>query len=154
MEKSWTSINFSSGKNGCPFLLFLFYFFYSGKVGVLFYWCPFLLFFTPLGKIGVLFYSFFTLFFTPSFFTPLGKVDVLFYLFFTFFTLLGKVGVLFYPFLPLMGIGFLDHSSHEKNMAKLRRLYGRIRPDSVELSILRGILSETQRCLGASKNES
>ncbi len=47
----------------------------------------------------------------------------------------------------LMEIGFLDHSSHEKIMAKLRRLYGRIRPDRVELNILRGILSETQRCL-------
>ncbi|PJE79382.1 tRNA (cytidine/uridine-2'-O-)-methyltransferase TrmJ [invertebrate metagenome] len=45
----------------------------------------------------------------------------------------------------LIEIGFLDHSSHQKIMAKLRRLYGRIRPDSVELAILRGILSETQR---------
>ena len=52
----------------------------------------------------------------------------------------------------LIGIGFLEHSSHEKIMAKLRRLYGRIRPDRVELSILRGILSETQRHL--SKDES
>ena len=47
----------------------------------------------------------------------------------------------------LMEIGFLDHSSHEKIMAKLRRLYGRARPDCVELSILRGVLSETQRSL-------
>ncbi|MDP0589815.1 MAG: RNA methyltransferase [Candidatus Endonucleobacter bathymodioli] len=47
----------------------------------------------------------------------------------------------------LQSIGFLEHSSHEKIMAKLRRLYGRIRPDRVELAILRGILSETQRCL-------
>ncbi len=47
----------------------------------------------------------------------------------------------------LQVIGFLDHSSHEKIMAKLRRLYGRTRPDQVELAILRGILSETQRCL-------
>ena len=53
----------------------------------------------------------------------------------------------------LMEIGFLDHSSHEKIMAKLRRLYGRIRPDCVELSILRGILSETQRCLGSKEKE-
>lgn len=49
----------------------------------------------------------------------------------------------------LMDIGFLDHSSHEKIMAKLRRLYGRVRPDRVELSILRGVLSETQRCLAS-----
>ena len=54
----------------------------------------------------------------------------------------------------LMDIGFLDHSSHEKIMAKLRRLYGRIRPDCVELSILRGILSETQRCLDVGKKSS
>ena len=53
----------------------------------------------------------------------------------------------------LMEIGFLDHSSHEKIMAKLRRLYGRVRPDRVELSILRGILSETQRCLGSEEKE-
>ncbi|WP_067518130.1 tRNA (cytosine(32)/uridine(32)-2'-O)-methyltransferase TrmJ [Endozoicomonas ascidiicola] len=49
----------------------------------------------------------------------------------------------------LMEIGFLDHSSHEKIMAKMRRLYGRVRPDQVELGILRGILSETQRCLAS-----
>lgn len=53
----------------------------------------------------------------------------------------------------LMDIGFLDHSSHEKIMAKLRRLYGRVRPDSVELSILRGILSETQRCIESSETK-
>ncbi|MGI9276926.1 MAG: tRNA (cytosine(32)/uridine(32)-2'-O)-methyltransferase TrmJ [Endozoicomonas sp.] len=45
----------------------------------------------------------------------------------------------------LVEIGFLEHSSHEKIMAKLRRMYGRIRPDRVELGILRGILSETSR---------
>ncbi|WP_257294066.1 RNA methyltransferase [Endozoicomonas sp. YOMI1] len=53
----------------------------------------------------------------------------------------------------LLAIGFLDHSSHEKIMAKLRRLYGRVRPDRVELSILRGILSETQRCLASKEKE-
>ncbi|WP_236631702.1 tRNA (cytosine(32)/uridine(32)-2'-O)-methyltransferase TrmJ [Endozoicomonas numazuensis] len=46
----------------------------------------------------------------------------------------------------LVQIGFLEHSSHEKIMAKLRRMYGRIRPDRVELNILRGILSETGKC--------
>lgn len=45
----------------------------------------------------------------------------------------------------LVQIGFLEHSSHEKIMAKLRRMYGRIRPDRVELNILRGILSETSK---------
>ncbi len=53
----------------------------------------------------------------------------------------------------LIEIGFLDHSSHEKIMAKLRRMYGRIRPDRVELSILRGILSETQRSLAATHKD-
>ncbi|WP_257265535.1 RNA methyltransferase [Endozoicomonas sp. ONNA2] len=53
----------------------------------------------------------------------------------------------------LLAIGFLDHSSHEKIMAKLRRLYGRVRPDRVELSILRGILSETQRCLATKETD-
>ncbi|WBA83563.1 RNA methyltransferase [Endozoicomonas sp. GU-1] len=53
----------------------------------------------------------------------------------------------------LLEIGFLDHSSHEKIMAKLRRLYGRVRPDRVELSILRGVLSETQRCLATKETE-
>ncbi len=48
----------------------------------------------------------------------------------------------------LVQIGFLEHSSHEKIMAKLRRMYGRIRPDRVELSILRGILSETGKFAG------
>ena len=52
----------------------------------------------------------------------------------------------------LIEIGFLDHSSHEKIMAKLRRMYGRIRPDRVELSILRGILSETSRSARKSVN--
>lgn len=51
----------------------------------------------------------------------------------------------------LVEIGFLDHSSHEKIMAKLRRMYGRIRPDRVELSILRGTLSETQRTISDAK---
>ena len=51
----------------------------------------------------------------------------------------------------LIQIGFLDHSSHEKIMAKLRRMYGRIRPDRVELGILRGILSETQRSVEIAK---
>ena len=52
----------------------------------------------------------------------------------------------------LVEIGFLEHGSHEKIMAKLRRMYGRIRPDRVELSILRGILSETQRCISNPAN--
>ncbi|MCK5892996.1 MAG: RNA methyltransferase [Endozoicomonadaceae bacterium] len=45
-------------------------------------------------------------------------------------------------------IDFFKHRNPDKIMAKLRRLYGRVRPDRVELNILRGILSETQAALG------
>ena len=48
----------------------------------------------------------------------------------------------------LTDVDFFKHGSPDKIMAKLRRLYGRIRPDRVELNILRGILSETQAALG------
>lgn len=41
-------------------------------------------------------------------------------------------------------VGFFESSNAEKVMEKLRRLYGRARPDRVEMSILRGILTETQ----------
>nr|WP_211829375.1 tRNA (cytosine(32)/uridine(32)-2'-O)-methyltransferase TrmJ [Kistimonas asteriae] len=48
----------------------------------------------------------------------------------------------------LADIDFFKHSNPDKIMAKLRRLYGRVRPDRVELNILRGILSEMQAALG------
>ena len=44
----------------------------------------------------------------------------------------------------LVEIGFLEHSSHEKIMNKLRRLYDRAGLNDKELAILRGILSQTQ----------
>ena len=39
-------------------------------------------------------------------------------------------------------------------MARLRRLYNRVRLDEMELNILRGILTETQRALVEAKLES
>ena len=40
-------------------------------------------------------------------------------------------------------VGFFKSCNPEKIMAKLRRMYGRSRPDQVEYNILRGILTET-----------
>lgn len=48
----------------------------------------------------------------------------------------------------LTEVDFFKHGNPDKIMAKLRRLYGRVRPDRVELNMLRGILSETQAALG------
>jgi tRNA (cytidine32/uridine32-2'-O)-methyltransferase len=45
----------------------------------------------------------------------------------------------------LVQIGFLDPAAPRQLMARLRRLYGRVRLDEMELNILRGILTETQR---------
>ncbi len=45
----------------------------------------------------------------------------------------------------LVGIGFLDPAAPRQLMARLRRLYGRVRLDEMELNILRGILTETQK---------
>jgi len=47
----------------------------------------------------------------------------------------------------LVGIGFLDPVAPRQLMARLRRLYGRVRLDEMELNILRGILTETQKFL-------
>ncbi|MEQ9464846.1 MAG: tRNA (cytosine(32)/uridine(32)-2'-O)-methyltransferase TrmJ [Haliea sp.] len=45
----------------------------------------------------------------------------------------------------LAAIGFLDPAAPRQLMARLRRLYGRVRLDEMELNILRGILTETQK---------
>jgi len=45
----------------------------------------------------------------------------------------------------LTAIEFLDPSAPRQLMARLRRLYGRVRLDEMELNILRGILTETQK---------
>jgi tRNA (cytidine32/uridine32-2'-O)-methyltransferase len=47
----------------------------------------------------------------------------------------------------LSQIGFLDPAAPRQLMSRLRRLYARIRPDEMELNILRGILTETQNAL-------
>ena len=47
----------------------------------------------------------------------------------------------------LVQIGFLDPAAPRQLMARLRRLYGRVRLDEMELNILRGILTETQRAV-------
>ena len=43
----------------------------------------------------------------------------------------------------LVAIGFLDPAAPRQLMTRLRRLYGRVRLDEMELNILRGILTET-----------
>jgi tRNA (cytidine32/uridine32-2'-O)-methyltransferase len=45
----------------------------------------------------------------------------------------------------LTDIEFLDPAAPRQLMARLRRLYGRVRLDEMELNILRGILTETQK---------
>ena len=44
-----------------------------------------------------------------------------------------------------MDIGFLDPEKPKHLMARLRRLYGRSSVERPEMSILRGILTETQK---------
>lgn len=45
----------------------------------------------------------------------------------------------------LIDIEFLDPAAPRQLMVRLRRLYGRVRLDEMELSILRGILTETNK---------
>jgi tRNA (cytidine32/uridine32-2'-O)-methyltransferase len=45
----------------------------------------------------------------------------------------------------LVDIGFLDPAAPRQLMSRLRRLYSRVRLDEMELNILRGILTETQK---------
>ena len=53
----------------------------------------------------------------------------------------------------LENVGFFKSCNPDKIMAKLRRLYGRSRPDQVEYNILRGILSETQTAVRNTEKE-
>jgi len=46
----------------------------------------------------------------------------------------------------LTQIGFLDPAAPRRLMTRLRRLYSRVRLDEMELNILRGILTATQKC--------
>jgi tRNA (cytidine32/uridine32-2'-O)-methyltransferase len=45
----------------------------------------------------------------------------------------------------LVDIEFLDPAAPRQLMSRLRRLYSRVRLDEMELNILRGILTETQK---------
>ncbi|NCF20329.1 MAG: tRNA (cytosine(32)/uridine(32)-2'-O)-methyltransferase TrmJ, partial [Haliea sp.] len=45
----------------------------------------------------------------------------------------------------LTEIEFLDPAAPRQLMSRLRRLYSRVRLDEMELNILRGILTETQK---------
>ena len=47
----------------------------------------------------------------------------------------------------LIEIGFLDPAAPRQLMPRLRRLYGRLRLDEMEMNILRGILTETQKSI-------
>ncbi len=51
----------------------------------------------------------------------------------------------------LVGIEFLDPAAPRQLMSRLRRLYGRVRLDEMELNILRGILTETQKWVARGK---
>lgn len=51
----------------------------------------------------------------------------------------------------LVDIGFHDRDNPRQTMARLRRLYGRIRLDEMELSILRGVLTAMQKAGRAMK---
>ena len=48
----------------------------------------------------------------------------------------------------MVDIGFLDPQRPGKLMSRLRRLYERGQPNQVEMNILRGILTETQKTIG------
>ena len=52
----------------------------------------------------------------------------------------------------LVDIQFLDPKAPRQLMRRLKRLYNRVRLDEMELNILRGILSETQKRLSNHKN--
>ncbi len=52
----------------------------------------------------------------------------------------------------LVGIEFLDPQAPRQLMTRLRRLYARVRLDEMELNILRGILTETQKWVARGKS--
>jgi tRNA (cytidine32/uridine32-2'-O)-methyltransferase len=45
----------------------------------------------------------------------------------------------------LIDVEFLDPAAPRQLMSRLRRLYSRVRLDEMELNILRGVLTETQK---------
>jgi tRNA (cytidine32/uridine32-2'-O)-methyltransferase len=54
----------------------------------------------------------------------------------------------------LTDIEFLDPKAPRQLMARLRRLYGRVRLDEMEVNILRGILTETQKWVEIARTRS
>ena len=47
----------------------------------------------------------------------------------------------------LVDLGFHDRANPRQTMTRLRRLFNRIRPDSMELSIMRGVLTAIQNAV-------
>lgn len=54
----------------------------------------------------------------------------------------------------LIDLEFLDPAAPRQLMSRLRRLYSRVRLDEMELNILRGILTETQKWVKKARNPS
>jgi len=52
----------------------------------------------------------------------------------------------------LIEVGFLNPAAPRQLMARLRRLYGRIELDQMELNILRGMLTEIQKTIRGERN--
>ncbi|MFT4614451.1 MAG: tRNA (cytidine32/uridine32-2'-O)-methyltransferase [Bacteroidia bacterium] len=52
----------------------------------------------------------------------------------------------------LVDVEFLDPAAPRQLMARLRRLYSRVRLDEMELNILRGILTQTQKWVTKARN--
>ncbi|MFK8050341.1 MAG: tRNA (cytosine(32)/uridine(32)-2'-O)-methyltransferase TrmJ [Halioglobus sp.] len=52
----------------------------------------------------------------------------------------------------LVDIEFMDREAPRQLMTRLRRLYSRVRLDEMEMNILRGILSDTQKWVRKAKN--
>lgn len=47
----------------------------------------------------------------------------------------------------LSELGFIDPANPRQTSTRMRRLFGRLRPDHMELGMLRGVLSETEKLL-------
>jgi tRNA (cytidine32/uridine32-2'-O)-methyltransferase len=54
----------------------------------------------------------------------------------------------------LIDVEFLDPTAPRQLMSRLRRLYTRVRLDEMELNILRGVLSETQKWVKRARKRS
>ncbi|HEY7773385.1 MAG TPA: tRNA (cytosine(32)/uridine(32)-2'-O)-methyltransferase TrmJ [Marinagarivorans sp.] len=50
-------------------------------------------------------------------------------------------------------LGFLEEGNPRQTLTRLRRLYGRVRPDQMELNILRGVLTATQNYIFHTDNK-